>query len=71
MIISRTASDPSRSFDDTSSAYCIQTQFAHPLIQQLVGGGGIFRKKKQWNEYKNEFCENWWSTESIIIAAAV
>lgn len=44
IIISLTTSDPSANFDDNSSAYCIQTQFAQPDIQQLVGGIGIYRK---------------------------
>lgn len=46
MIISRAISDPSRNFDVNSSAYWIQTQFAHPDIQQLVGGDGIYSNKR-------------------------
>lgn len=50
IIISLVTSDPFLNFDVTSSAYCIQTQFAQPDIQQLVGGGGIYRKhwKLSW-----------------------
>lgn len=35
-------SDPPRSCDDISSAYLIHTQFAHPDMQQFVGGDGIW-----------------------------
>lgn len=36
------STSPSKSFV-ISSAYSIQTQFAHPDIQQVVGSGGSYR----------------------------
>lgn len=59
IIISLALSEPSRNCNDKSSAYLIQTQFAHPDIQQFVGGGGIYSEqwiKRNWMINSNQKC---------------
>lgn len=53
IIISLARSVPFRSFDVSSSAYWIQTQFAQPDIQQLFGGVGIYMIQIEIGIFKN------------------